>query len=148
LAIKDPFIKESIIRALSVPWAKGTEASKLLVDEFRNQVSNPGLQWSIGNALSVVADDDVLDDVVGLIQVKQYGKAREMLVVTLGNMKISCLESFLIGLFDDEDLIGYAIMAPGKLKSRKARPFIGHALTHPKGWVRREAKKALKRIEK
>ena len=61
-------VKEDIVRALSVPWAKHTAAPKLLVEEFRKPVINPGLKWAIGNALSVVADDDVLNDIVGLIQ--------------------------------------------------------------------------------
>jgi HEAT repeat protein len=141
-------VKESIVRALSVPWAKRTTAPKLLVDEFRKQVSNPGLQWAIGNALSIVADDDVLNDVIGLIRDKEHGKAREMLVVSLGNMKTPGVENLLIELLDDEDLAGYSIMALRKLKSQKARPVIERFLTHPKSWVRREAKKALKRIDK
>jgi HEAT repeat protein len=146
--VENPAVKESIVRALSVPWAKRTIAPKLLVDEFSKQVSNPGLQWAIGNALSIVADDDVLNNIVGLIRDKAHGKAREMLVVSLGNMKTPEVEHLLIELLDDEDLAGYSIVALGKLKSQKARPVIERHLTHPKGWIRREAKKALKRIDK
>ena len=141
-------VKEDIVRALSVPWAKHTAAPKLLVEEFRKPVINPGLKWAIGNALSVVADDDVLNDIVGLIQDKTHGKAREMLVVALGNMKTPDVKYFLIELLDDDDLAGYAIMALGKLKSKEARPAVERFLKHPKSWVRREAKKALARIDR
>jgi HEAT repeat protein len=54
----------------------------------------------------------------------------------------------LIELLSDEDLAGYAIMALGKLKCNEARSVIERFLTHPKHWVRREAQKALKRIDK
>jgi len=146
--VENPAVKEAIVRALSVPWARNTEAPALLVEEFRRSKGDFGLNWAIGNALSVVADDDVLNDIVGLIRDKTYGKAREMLVVALGNMKTPDVKYFLIELLDDEDLAGYAIMALGKLKSKEARPFIERFLTHPKSWVRREAKKALARIDR
>jgi len=142
---ENPAVKESIVRALSVPWAKQTEAPKLLVNEFKKQVSNPGLQWAIGNALSIVADDNVLNDIIELIRDKTYGKSRELLVLSLGHMRASAVEDILIELLSDEDLAGYAIMALGKVKSKKARPEIEHYLTHPKSWVRKEAKKALKK---
>jgi hypothetical protein len=146
--VENPAVKEAIVRALSVPWARRTEAPVLLVEEFRRSKSDFGLNWAIGNALSVVADEHVLNDIVGLIRDKTYGKAREMLVVALGNMKSPDVKYTLIELLDDEDLAGYAIMALGKLKCKEARSTIERFRTHPKSWVRREAKKALVRIDK
>ena len=146
--VENPAVKEAIVRALSVPWARRTEASNLLVEEFRRSKSDFSLNWAIGNALSVVADDSVLNDIIGLIRDKTYGKAREMLVVALGNMKTLDVKYTLIELLEDEDLSGYAIMALGKLKTKEARPAIERFLNHPKSWVRREAKKALARIDK
>lgn len=146
--VENPAVKEAIVRALSVPWAKHTKAPTLLVEEFRRSKSDFGLNWAIGNALSVVADDDVLNDIVGLIRDKRYGKAREMLVVALGNMKTPDVKNTLIDLLEDEDLAGYAIMALSKLKTKEARPAIERFLNHPKSWVRKEAKKALVKIDK
>ena len=146
--VENPAVKEAIVRALSVPWARRTEAPVLLVEEFRRSKSDFGLSWAIGNALSVVADDIVLNDIVSLIRDKTYGKAREMLVVALGNMKSPDVKHTLIELLDDEDLAGYAIMALGKLKCKEARSDIERFRTHPKRWVRKEAKKALVRIDK
>lgn len=146
--VENPAVKEAIVRALSVPWARRTEASNLLVEEFRRSKSDFSLNWAIGNALSVVADDGVLNDIIGLIRDKTYGKAREMLVVALGNMKTLDVKYTLIELLEDEDLAGYAIMALGKLKTKEARHAIERFLNHPKSWVRREAKKALARIDK
>lgn len=144
--VKNRAVKEEIVRALSVPWAKGEKSSKLLIAEFNTQVSDPLLQWVIGNALSVVADESVLNDICELIQDKLHGKAREMLVVALGNMELSKVEPFLIELLDDEDLVGYAIMALGKLKSKKAYPFIERLSTNRKSWIRKEVQKALRKI--
>ncbi|MDD5371053.1 MAG: hypothetical protein PHQ40_18385 [Anaerolineaceae bacterium] len=146
--VENPAVKEAIVRALSVPWTRRTEAPALLIEEFRKSKNDFGLNWAIGNALSVVASDNVLTDVVSLIRDKTYGKAREMLVVSLGNMKSPDVKNTLIELLDDVDLAGYAIMALGKLKCKEARPSIERFRTHPKSWVRKEAQKALARIDK
>ena len=89
-------VKEAIVRALSVPWAK-PDAATALVREFRNLPPGeaPGLPWALGNALA-----------------------------------------------------GYAIMSLGKLRARKAAPMIKRFENHPQAWIRREAKKALAKIER
>jgi HEAT repeat protein len=142
-------VKEDIVRALSVPWAKPVAAPALVAEfhRMRNE-SNSAIKWAIANALSVVADDSVFEDIVELVQDSHHGQAREMLAISLGNMKDSRAQDVLIILLDDEEVVGHAIIALGKLKSPKAYPFIERFLTHPKAWVRKEAKKALDRIEK
>ena len=146
--VENPAVKEAIVRALSVSWARKTEAPVLLVEEFRKAKGKSALNWAIGNALSVVADDSVLDDIVDLIRDETYGKAREMLVIALGRMKTPEVKYTLIKLLDDENLAGYAIMALGRLKIQEARPAIERFLTHSKSWVRREAKRALAKIDR
>jgi hypothetical protein len=142
-------VKESIVRALSVSWAKPA-AARALVEEFRKvkYESNTGIKWTIANALSVVADDSVFSEIVDLVQDSQNGKAREMLAVSLGNMKNPNAQDILIGLLEDDEVAGHAVVGLGKLRSKKAIPEIERFQTHPKSWIRKEAKKALVRIEK
>lgn len=142
-------VKEDIVRALSVPWAKPV-AGHALVAEFHRMEneSNTGIKWAIANALSVVADDSVFTEIVNLVGETRHGPARVMLALALGNMKDPCAQDVLIGLLEDELVAGQAIVALGKLKSQKAYPFIERFLAHPKAWIRKEAKKALARIEK
>jgi hypothetical protein len=142
-------VKESIVRALSVKWAKPS-AAKLLVQEYR-EVRDPtgsGIKWAIGNALAVVADDAALDDIIEFVKDKGHGRARQMLAVALGNMKDPRAADALITLLDDEEVAGHAIMGLGKLKARSARPLIEPFLNHEKTWIRKEAQKALARIDK
>jgi hypothetical protein len=142
-------VKEDIVRALSVPWAKSV-AAPLLVSEFNKleDESNTGIKWAIANALSVVADDRVFTEIVSIVNDRRHGKAREMLAISLGNMKDPRAQDVLIGLLGDEVVVGHAIMALGKLKSKKARQEIESFTTHSKSWVRMEAKKALAKIDK
>lgn len=146
--ISNSDVKQDIARALSVEWAKGSAA--LLIDEFRKaEDGNPlGVRWAIGNALAVVADDPVFDDLAELVQDPQYGRAREMLAVALGNMRNERATAVLMDLLEDEELAGHAIMALGKLKAAVARPKIERFLDHPRAWVGKEARKALASIDR
>jgi hypothetical protein len=146
--ISDRHAKEDIVRTLSVPWAK-PEAAPLLIREFKaaNDPTGDGLRWAIANGLAVVADDAVFEDLLHLVQDKQYGKAREMLVVALGNMKDPRAVTVLMNLLDDEQVVGHAVMALGKLKAPAARERLKELMQHTTEWVREEARKAVAAIE-
>ncbi len=140
--------KESIVRALSVPFAKS--AAPVLIQEFRRAPAEQMLfKWTIGNALSIVADDSAFEDVAGLVRDPRHGKAREMLAVALGNMRKNAAAAIevLLGLLADEAVAGHAVIALGQLRAGSAQPAIEALLRkNPRRWVRKEAEKALKRI--
>jgi hypothetical protein len=127
-----------------VPWAKPA-AAPVLIEEFKaaNDPTGEGLRWAIANGLAVVADDAVFEQLLHLVQDKQYGKAREMLVVALGNMKDPRAVAVLMNLLDDEEVVGHAVMALGKLKAPAARARLTILLQHSKDWVRDEAMKGI-----
>jgi HEAT repeats len=142
-------VKQDIVRCLSVPYAKPVAAGPL-IDEFRRaeEESPMGLRWVIGNALEVVGDDAVLDDMIELATDRRYGKAREMLVAGLGNMSDQRVIPVLLDLLKDDEVSGHAIMALGKLKPQAARPHVEPFLKHPNAWVRKEAAKTIEKIHK
>ncbi|CRK57064.1 hypothetical protein [Alloactinosynnema sp. L-07] len=142
--VTDRRVKESLVRALSVRWAK-PQAAPLLISQFRDldDDAQSGLRWAIGNALEVVADDSVCADLVELARDRRYGKAREMIVIALGKMKKTRPVQVLIELLDDEVVAGHAIVALRKLKAPEASEALEPFLNHPDTWIRNEAKKAL-----
>jgi hypothetical protein len=142
-------VKEDIVRALTVKWAK-PDAARILIEEYKklHNESNTGIKWAIANALTEVADDSVFDDLVELINDQSNKESREMLAIALGKMKNPKAEDVLIALLKDEVVAGHAVMGLGKLKSKKAVPAIEGFLSHPRTWIRNEAKKALSRIER
>lgn len=148
--VSDREVKEDLVRALSVPWARPV-AARPLIDEFarvdeRVDPSGTGLRWAIGNALSIVADDSVFDELVHLVEDRSFGKARQMVVVGLGRSKRPEAVPVLIGLLDDEDVSGHAVKALAKLGVEEARPALERMVNDPRSWVRNEAKKALPRL--
>jgi len=146
--VKEGWIKQGVVRALTVKEARPV-AAKPLIREFRRETDDRlSPKWAIGNALSVVADDSVFDDVVDLVTDRRHGKAREMLAVTLGSMKNPRAVDVLVGLLQDDEVAGHAITGLRKLKAVQARTAIQPFLKHPKAWVRREARKALNAIDR
>ena len=140
-------LKEDIIRTLSVPWAR--EARQALLAEFEraDDGASGALRWAIGNALEVLAADEIAEDMIKLAINPRYGKAREMIVLGLGKLKQPRVVDVLTDLLHDEEVVGHAVMALGRLRAHSARPRIEPLLRHPKPWVRREAKKALARMK-
>lgn len=147
--VKNDNVKESIVRALSVPWARPVAAAPL-IKEFRaaTDQKGSGIKWAIANALSIVANDSVIEDIINLVQDKQHGKSREMLALALANMRRERVLPVLNELLEDEQVTGHAVIALGKLKAQSARHLIESFLQHKEAWVRKEAKKALAKIDK
>ena len=141
-------LKEDIVRTLSVPWAK-PDAAPALVAAFRRS-SDPGefnLRWAIANALSVVADEAVLTDVIALAQDKRYGSERQMLALALARIKKPVVIEPLIGLLDDPAVVGHAATALGKLRAHAAREALERVAATSTRWVAKEARLALRRID-
>jgi hypothetical protein len=147
--LNDLRVKDDIVRTLTIKWAKPVAAPGLII-EFLHAPddSTSSSKWAVGNALSVVADDSVFEDIVKIVQDRRHGKAREMVAVTLGNMKDPRAVDVLIDLLHDEEVAGHALLALGKLKPGRAKASIEPFLTHPKAWVRKAARSALAKIEK
>lgn len=146
--VANPDVKQDIVRALSVKWAR--HAAPLLLAEFEraDDPKGTGLRWAIGSALEVLSNDEIADGMIKLATDRRYGKAREMVVVGLGKLRDARVTDVLLNLLSDDEVVGHAVMALGKLRARTARSRIEPLLNHPKPWVRKEAKKALASIDK
>jgi HEAT repeat protein len=152
--VQDMTIKEGIIRALAVKEAVGSNAVDQLVAEFkRPEVAHSErgqlLKWVIGNTLSVIAKDGDFSQLAELARDKQHGKAREMIVVALGNMRQTPEAiDVLIDLLNDEEVCGHAAKALGNLRAKKAEKELKKLLNHRVEWIRKSAKHALENINK
>jgi hypothetical protein len=146
-------LKLDVIHALAVPWAR-RDALRPLLDEFRRVDpegdSVSGVRWSIGSALERIADDTIAEELFEIARDRTHGSARGFVVVALGNLKKHRADAVtqLIQLLDDDDVAGYAIMGLRKLNAREARPAIEPFLEHRERWVREEAKKACKKLDR
>jgi HEAT repeat protein len=120
-----------------------------MIAEYRKGVpSYTPWRWAIGNALTVLATDAVFDEIVALARDRRYGRARERVAESLGNMKDDRAVDVLLELLDDEEVSLPAMRGLGRLgpRARRARAKIEPFLQHPEAWVRKDALRALKRI--
>lgn len=145
------YTKEGIVRALTVKEAKKI-ANKALLKEYNqtDKQSYPNYCWAIGNAFEVIIQSDDVDSILNIIKDKNNGTTRRMFVLALAKIKKrkEDIENTLIPLLDDDDITGHVIYTLGVLKSEKAKDKIIPFLNHPKAYYRREAKSALKKINK
>lgn len=148
---EDLGVKEAVVRALTVKWARPT-ATPALLKEYRETahggVGVHSLKWAIGNALEVLATEQDLDDLVEFATDKAHGRSRQMIVLALGKMWDPGAVDVLIGLLDDPDVTGHAVSALRRIAPARARESIEPFTTHPMTWIRNEAKRAIAKIDK
>ena len=144
-----PKIREGIVRALTVPEAKPI-AAQAIIEAFQHEPDGAdiGVKWPLANALTVVADDSVLDDLIALVQDKWHGAARTMLTLALGNTKNPRAVDVLLELLQDDEVVEQALTVLGNLRAQQAKPHIQRLLDHPQPGVRRVAKQALAKIDR
>ena len=149
--IEHSAVKESVVRALTVKWAH-PQAAPVMLEELRRlrESSDRSLRFAVANALTEVADDSVFDDVVALARDRRYSVGeRGLLTLALANMRerregaIQVLRQLLC-----DDVAPHAVTALGELHAEEARAEIEPFLEHPAASVRKEAKKAIKKIDK
>jgi HEAT repeat protein len=141
-------VKESIVRALTVKWAKPS-ATPVLISEFRDaEETADSYKWAIGNALETIDDRGAAGELIELLRDKRHGSTRQMLAIALGRTGDLRAFDVLIDLLDDEGVVGHAVVGLGKLADPRARPRLESFISHQKAWIRRAAKQALSRIDK
>jgi len=147
-AIRMPDVQEGVIRMLhQSPSAEVLNGD--LMSLFRELDDPSGqVRWVIGNALADTAQPGDFDALVELATDSSYGYSREMLLLGLARTKDPRALDVLTKLLEDPQLAGYAVIALGQLKDPRARPAVEPFLDHPISWIRQEARKSLKRIER
>lgn len=147
LRATDDDLKHALIRAVSVPWARGNRAlSTWLVREFRSS-SDPHLRWAIANALEVVATDAEYSELESLVTDPRYGEARQMLVLALGRVDGPNRADVLSRLLHDDDVCGHAVIAIRRAQLSELLSDVEATTTHRADWIREEARKTVKRLQ-
>ncbi|NDW09751.1 HEAT repeat domain-containing protein [Dysgonomonas sp. 520] len=143
-------VKKAIARSLTVKEAKRI-ANKPLLEEFEKMKSKDlSYCWVIGNAFTVIIQEDDVDHILEIVKDKRNDYSRQMFILALAKIKSrkSDIEDVLIPLLGDNSITGHIITTLGNLKSEKAKSKIELFLNHEKPYYRRNAKNALTKIEK
>lgn len=76
-----------------------------------------------------------------------FGASRQMVVLLLGKIKAQDSIPVLLNLIDDPVITGHVINALGQFKREDFRPYFEKYLNHKNSFYRREARKAISKID-
>ncbi|MGW3893248.1 hypothetical protein ACWD69_31795 [Micromonospora chokoriensis] len=143
-------LREGIIRALSVPYARG-QAAPVILKQFDEilDTNELGPRWVAGSALGVVADINVADEVVELLLDRSLGRAREMVFEAIPRIAKHRPEivGALRSLLDDETVLPFVICALGQLRDVQSREEIASFVASDHPLASRQARTALRRLD-
>jgi HEAT repeat protein len=155
--LRDAIEKERVVRHLTAePEAERIGAARVLIDEFRRSDAHH-LKWAIANALATLATKEDAEGLIELVGDRRHGRSREMLCDALKRTKDPRAPDVLIGLVDDRDVAGHAILALRLYGPRSSLPHLRRAEEKLRKIVgdanfsefsRRQARKALERLER
>lgn len=151
--VETPNIKEQVVRALAVKSAKRVAESSLIKEFLTvpNTDKFHALKWVVGNTLYYLGTIDLhFDEIAEIVNDRSHGTTRQMMVSLLGKTKKNNerAEEIALELIQQEDVQGHAINALGNLRSVRATEAIEKLLSSKNEWHRREARNALKKIQK
>lgn len=105
------------------------------------------VKTGVGNVLIWQARQDLFETIEGLLRATMHSAGRELLPEALVRCDSSRARDVLMSLLNDSGVGAHAMVQLGKLAHAPARPLIEKFLDHPIDWVRREATKALRRLD-
>jgi HEAT repeat protein len=142
---------EGVVRALATTAARG-RAERPLISLFRSLVADTDrialLKWTIGNTLSVLDQDALGEELLAIAADRSHGTSRQMIVAGLQHLGTPDPTSTLIDLLEDETVNGHAAVALGQRRSERALQHLGAFAERERGWKRRNALTAIRRIGK
>ena len=107
-------IKMHLVRFLGV---KGfVSASKFLLEEF-HKTEDFDYRFAIANTLSLIQDENILEDLIEIVENRMYGEARIPIIYRLYEFKNFQLEKVLIKLLNDKEVSKIAEYSLNKLKN-------------------------------
>src|SRR5215467_2979850 len=144
--IKHRNLELDIIRCLSVPWT-GSKATGYFIEKFTKVAElDPQYAWVIGNALSIVDVTGREKAIISLCRNSRFGSARQMVVIALHRIADPDAENTALDLLDENDVRLHAIIALGKMKSKRALFQLEKLLADKNPAIRKEARKAITKI--
>ena len=107
-------IKKHLVRFLGV---KGfVSASKFLLEEF-HKTKDFIYRFAIANTLSLIQDENILEDLIEIVENRMYGEARIPIIYRLYKFKNFQLEKVLVKLLNDKIVSKIAEYSLNKLKN-------------------------------
>lgn len=147
ISVRHPRNIEGFVRALTVKEARG-KANKILIAMYETiKKEDQGLRWALGNAIATTMTNDDIPWLFTAVQDTSSGMARGQLIRAIATVKTEEAERILIELLEDNNIIIPTIQSLAKIKSKKAKDKLEILTQSTNRDVKKEALKALRKIE-
>ena len=103
-----------LVRFLGVKGFVG--ASKFLLEEF-HKTKDFIYRFAIANTLSLIQDENILEDLIEIIENRMYGEARIPIIYRFYKFKNFQLEKVLMKLLNDKEVSEVVEYSLNKLKN-------------------------------
>lgn len=114
-------VKEDIVRSLSV---NGAQRYLPVVFAAFHSAGPGSLRWALGNAIEILANEEVAQDMLRIATDTRFGRDRAMVVLGLGKVSAANVTSTLLDLLNDRDMAPWAVQALAKLHAIEALPHL------------------------
>ena len=151
--VKTYTLKEIIARSLGTREAKG-KAEPTLLAEFEASLHDDSIEarsfrWAIANTLEIIGGKGDASSFMRLLRDPRGSNAHDMLILAAAKTKDRRFIPVLLEYLESGKLQGFAARGLGILRAKEAVPSLTLLASETKNsWVRREAIKALDRINK
>lgn len=116
----------------------------LLKDFYNDELSK--YRWHIADTMYTIRSKKYINDYLSIISNQKYGSDRQMIILLVGKLKIEQAIPILISLLDDKDVKVHAINALGQFENPKFKIYFKQFEDDKDIYIRKEAAKALKKI--
>jgi len=148
---QSPGLVEFCMRLLTYPPLKKTSTAKEIFPIVYDERFTSSQRWTMGNTMAFIANDEVYNDLINVIETERFGSSRQMFIVALGNIPRPETINYLAGLLQNPKYFthaGYTIMALNKLKAIETIELVRAYDECPRKWVAHKAKKTVMKFDK
>ena len=152
--VSDPVVKLLIAKKLALSPQRDIVIAflfaKYLEDVSKDCIGYDSYRWGLASLIESLASQRTKDvpRFLGVVRDRaEFGSSRQMLVLALAKMANLEIDRYLLELLSDDQVNGHAVIALGKRRVLRAAPLLRNFLEDERAWVRKEAAKAIKRID-
>lgn len=125
------------------------EVIPMLLEDYFAKETSALTRSCIGEALRQIGSKKYIDDYLKILSKIELGDQRNSIIALLGKLKPDAAIPLLIAALDEgKNITTNAISALGQYKQSELRPYFERFLDHKNSYYRREAKTALKKLER
>lgn len=135
---------------LSLFHSKGLEEIvPILLEDFYSEDTSIQIKALIVETLRAIHSPNYVEDYLNILAMRELGDTRNAVIVLLGDFKVDeAIPMLILALNEGKNITTNALEALGKYKKSELRPYFEKYLNHKNKYYKREAQKALAKLEK